>query len=302
MLIPLAPSTLKTGLTAERSRSRSRSITEQRVSLHASHRGSKDIHSKSTDSQTRIFQQPFTKSPKELPVSSSSSEASEDEEPTKSILTRRANLAAGRHKFQPSRKRRPSRPDGIADEEEDESSPYLPFAASSVAHHHVTDPGATLRDGLPSQSNPSRPAQLRRSTIDRPAGKEKAQPVQPLTSSASSSSSGPSGPRTVAGRSQQPATNRRNDAKSRTPLEPRRAAELAAAGLSPLRRPGGGKEGSDGSPSMGSSFSDLDETSVTQSAMEEALMSNMQHGRGMTSRMSTISHALRSRVFDQRGG
>jgi hypothetical protein len=64
---------------------------------------------------------------------------------------------------------------------------------------------------------------------------------------------------------------------------------------------------------MGSSFSDLDgmsptpednvfvlinssDASVTQSALEEALLSNMQHG-GMASRMSTISQALRSRYL-----
>lgn len=38
------------------------------------------------------------------------------------------------------------------------------------------------------------------------------------------------------------------------------------------------------------------DASVTQSALEEALLSNMQHG-GMASRMSTISQALRSRYF-----
>ena len=67
---------------------------------------------------------------------------------------------------------------------------------------------------------------------------------------------------------------------------------------------------------MGSSYSDLDgeyllslsflaplwltstlvDASVTQSALEEALLSNMQHG-GMASRMSTISQALRSRYL-----
>lgn len=40
---------------------------------------------------------------------------------------------------------------------------------------------------------------------------------------------------------------------------------------------------------------DID-ASVTQSALEEALLSNMQHG-GMASRMSTISQALRSRYL-----
>lgn len=63
---------------------------------------------------------------------------------------------------------------------------------------------------------------------------------------------------------------------------------------------------------MGSSFSDLDgevflclhdniltfglDASVTQSALEEALLSNIQHG-GMASRMSTISQAIRSRYL-----
>ncbi|KAJ3494088.1 hypothetical protein NLG97_g4302 [Lecanicillium saksenae] len=53
------------------------------------------------------------------------------------------------------------------------------------------------------------------------------------------------------------------------------------------------QEGSDGTPSMGSSFSDLDDASVTQSALEEALASHM-HGAG--SRFS-ISQAFRSSYF-----
>ncbi|KAF2229049.1 hypothetical protein EV356DRAFT_496582 [Viridothelium virens] len=70
------------------------------------------------------------------------------------------------------------------------------------------------------------------------------------------------------------------------PLSPRHRAELAK--LSPRLQRGA----SDGTPSMGSSFSDLDDTSVTQSALEEALLSNIQNGR-MGSRMSSISQALR---------
>ena len=131
-----------------------------------------------------------------------------------------------------------------------------------------------------------------------------AQAQQPMTSSASSNSSG-LGISAPAARAPPPGGTRRSDIPSRpaVSLSPRRAAELAAAGLSPLRRLGSGRDGSDGSPSMGSSFSDLDEASVTQSALEEALMSNMQHGRNgsVVSRMSTISQALRSRVFDQGG-
>ncbi|KAF1966921.1 hypothetical protein BU23DRAFT_306587 [Bimuria novae-zelandiae CBS 107.79] len=51
------------------------------------------------------------------------------------------------------------------------------------------------------------------------------------------------------------------------------------------------KESSEGAPSMGSSFSDIDDTSISQSALEEALLSNIQHGR-----MSTLSQ-LRSRYL-----
>ncbi|KAJ6114921.1 hypothetical protein N7486_000699 [Penicillium sp. IBT 16267x] len=77
-------------------------------------------------------------------------------------------------------------------------------------------------------------------------------------------------------------------------VSPRRSGEPSR--LSPRKSQTSGRELSDGTPSMGSSFSDLDEASVTQSALEEALMSNMQHG-GMASRMSTISQALRSRYL-----
>ena len=63
--------------------------------------------------------------------------------------------------------------------------------------------------------------------------------------------------------------------------------------LSPQRRRLAKEAGSDGTPSMGSSFSDLDEANVTQSAMEEVLAGEMQ--TGVVSKMSTISQALRSR-------
>ncbi|KAH7057305.1 hypothetical protein B0J12DRAFT_409289 [Macrophomina phaseolina] len=75
-------------------------------------------------------------------------------------------------------------------------------------------------------------------------------------------------------------------------LSPRHRAELAR--LSP--RGGATREGSEGTPSMGSSFSDLDDASITQSALEEQLLSHMQHQGGL-SKMSTISQALRSRYL-----
>ncbi|EAQ89902.1 hypothetical protein CHGG_06521 [Chaetomium globosum CBS 148.51] len=85
------------------------------------------------------------------------------------------------------------------------------------------------------------------------------------------------------------------------PLSPRRTAELAASGRQGgSRAKGASREGSDGTPSMGSSFSDLDDASVTQSALEEALASRMQDGT-IGSRMSviggTIGHAFRSRYL-----
>jgi hypothetical protein len=100
------------------------------------------------------------------------------------------------------------------------------------------------------------------------------------------------------------------------PLSPRRTAELAGRG-SGGKGKGYSRDGSDGTPSMGSSFSDLDgktivhsdfdlclanwiyppDASVTQSALEEALASKMQDGGTIGSRMSTLSQALRSRYL-----
>ncbi|KAJ6446898.1 mitochondrial import receptor subunit or translocase domain-containing protein [Purpureocillium lavendulum] len=80
--------------------------------------------------------------------------------------------------------------------------------------------------------------------------------------------------------------------KGTGPLSPRRTAELA--GRSPGgKAKAGSREGSDGTPSMGSSFSDLDDASVTQSALEDALASQM--NRGAISSRFSISGAFRSR-------
>ncbi|KAL2110026.1 hypothetical protein VUR80DRAFT_1677 [Thermomyces stellatus] len=60
------------------------------------------------------------------------------------------------------------------------------------------------------------------------------------------------------------------------PISPR-AAQLARRSPSGKNKEAS-REGSDGTPSMGSSFSDLDDSSVTQSAMAEALAAGMQDG------------------------
>ncbi|KAF2131914.1 hypothetical protein P153DRAFT_364388 [Dothidotthia symphoricarpi CBS 119687] len=81
-----------------------------------------------------------------------------------------------------------------------------------------------------------------------------------------------------------------DDAAKLAPISPmsppaNHRAELARLG-SP-RAMGLRKEGSEGTPSMGSSFSDIDDAGISQSALEEALLSNMQHGKMSTfSRMS----------------
>ncbi|KAI9819286.1 MAG: hypothetical protein M1827_007443 [Pycnora praestabilis] len=174
--------------------------------------------------------------------------------------------------------------DHFAEDEEDDDDPaFLPFSnppkttttTTTTATTH--DPSATLR-GEPPQPSPER----RRSTNQGP----KLQRPQTTHSSASSAGSGPAVSTESDGAQSQ-------QQRPPGPLSPRRAAELA--GLSPRRRIKA-REGSDGTPSMGSSFSDLDDASVTQSALEEALLSNMQHGN-VASRMSTISQALRSRYL-----
>ena len=97
--------------------------------------------------------------------------------------------------------------------------------------------------------------------------------------------------------------SRNPDQRTPGPLSPRRTAELTGGNVR-------SREGSDGTPSMGSSFSDLDgrlhsppeilisnmltavfvDASVTQSALEEALASQLNRGGG--SRLSTISQAF----------
>ncbi|RAH42374.1 multidomain presynaptic cytomatrix related protein [Aspergillus brunneoviolaceus CBS 621.78] len=225
---------------------------------------------------------PIPKSPtleeEDLTSSESESESEEDER-----VDSRRGL-----RFRPFGKFSTYKP-GLRDEgEEDDDSPaFLPLS-SGPAHtpHHPSgsDLNATLRmneEDVPGVSN-GRPAEQLHIVRKSPTA----------DSSTSSVSSGVP--------ASHPATDRRRHMhQSGGPLSPRRAAELTP--FSPRRSiASAGRETSDGTPSMGSSFSDLDDASVTQSALEEALMSNMQHG-GMASRMSTFSQALRSRYLPGSG-
>ena len=169
--------------------------------------------------------------------------------------------------------------DGDVDEdnEDDDSGGYLPFAAGSRSTK--ADPAATLRTSPGKQAVPPQQAPI-------PKTRPKEPPPESITSSSSSAQQAPSSN----GNSN---TDHATNARNVPPLSPRHRAELEK--LSPRYK----KSGSEGSPSMGSSFSDLDDASVTQSALDDAILSNMQHqsmgmtlGAGMGSRISGLRDAL----------
>ncbi|CZR64050.1 uncharacterized protein PAC_13947 [Phialocephala subalpina] len=220
---------------------------------------------------TSIAIDPPTRSPRPDPLSSpsaassssDSSSSSDDAAPLQSRLLRR-----------PPRFSNKLGQSEDADEDDDEPA-FMPFSSPPETNHH--DPSATLR-GDPRNMGTRRP--VHRKSMDA------------ALQSATSDSSASSTPATNTHTKRQEAMQGRRPAG---PLSPKRTAELA--GRSPgMKGKGRGDPGSEGSPSMGSSFSDLDDASVTQSALEEALASNMQAG-GMASRMSSISQALRSKYL-----
>jgi hypothetical protein len=112
----------------------------------------------------------------------------------------------------------------------------MPFAAAAVAETHH-DPSATLK-GDPGNIGRRGPAHKKSTNV--------AQHSQTSDSSASSTAPVVQRPESLQGTQRQRPTG---------PLSPKRTAELA--GRSPGMK-GRGREGSDGTPSMGSSFSDLD--------------------------------------------
>ncbi|KIW44833.1 uncharacterized protein PV06_03277 [Exophiala oligosperma] len=230
------------------------------------------------------------------------------------------------------------------DDDDDDEPSFLPFAAPSSntseskprrASSSQQDPSATLRGNLHLQTQAAattgRPDVIRRITSERVSSPTVEPPTpiartkqQPDPSSSTSSMSSPTNlsrppsttataavppPRQSSGQqtqsSQSAATTTTTAGNPRPagthPLSPPHRALLLQS--SPRRGPG-----SDTSPSMGSSFSDLDDASVTQSALEEALLSGMGNttmtmpgGGGVAGRVSGISQALRSRYFDARG-
>lgn len=72
-------------------------------------------------------------------------------------------------------------------------------------------------------------------------------------------------------------------------------ASTPASQSSPRRQVSNRHHGAQSSPSMGSSFSDLSDASVTQSALEDQFLSAVGTGGSIVSRMSSISQAFRGR-------
>lgn len=152
------------------------------------------------------------------------------------------------------------------DDDNDSNDGFLPFAAGTTARED--HPSATREVPLRQLATSSRPG-----TAKNKPKEDATSTTDTAASSASSmsrhfSSDGGLEPRQAPG-----------------PLSPHHRAQLAS--LSPRSR----TQGSEGSPSMGSSFSDLDD--ISQSALDDAVLSNMrQGGSTMASRMSTLRDAL----------
>ncbi|KAJ5124154.1 uncharacterized protein N7515_007979 [Penicillium bovifimosum] len=219
-----------------------------------------------------------------------SSSLSEESESDDEIPGRHAPLFKRFGKFSIQRS-------GLRDDEDDEDDTpaFLPLSRDpdhSYQERPAQELSATLR------LDAERAATQRRRPDQQPG------PRMPVTTESSGSSMSSNGPVSLSG------SNRRIGHAPQIITSPQRA---LGSRQNSRKSTTSGRETSDGTPSMGSSFSDLDgmysepedsgfqlidwsDASVTQSALEEALLSNMQHG-GMASRMSTISQALRSRYL-----
>ncbi|KAJ5624379.1 hypothetical protein N7510_000688 [Penicillium lagena] len=224
-------------------------------------------------SVTRQEQRPPTsllRSPplQEEDLTSSSSEESEDEDDTQ-LAPRFKRFG----KFSAHRA-------GLRDDEDEDDDGYTP---AFLPLSRETEPTSRERPAQELSATLRLEEQRRRSTEQQPT------PRIPVTSESSASSASSVGPANLS------QDESRRQSQAMAALGPhQRGGEVPRR--SPRKSTASGREASDGTPSMGSSFSDLDDASVTQSALEEALMSNMQHG-GMASRMSTISQALRSKYL-----
>ncbi|KAI7456625.1 hypothetical protein KC368_g3 [Hortaea werneckii] len=149
---------------------------------------------------------------------------------------------------------------------------------------------ATLKDPLPRRQQHhhySRPQTVQ------PAGEQgkgKAPEPPPTSSEEEPSSSAAS---SVAAQSR-PSNVRSTQDRPPGPISPSRRAQLAS--LSPQSRRDGGSEASpsEGGRSMGSSFSDLEGDSVTQSALESALAEHIREHGSLTQGVGSIASRVGS--------
>ncbi|KAM3530816.1 hypothetical protein MY4038_004752 [Beauveria bassiana] len=190
------------------------------------------------------------------PAESSSGESSEDESsPAQSRIIRR-----------PPRYQENDASYQVDDDGDDESEPAFQPYKSSADQNSASDLASTLR-GDSRTSTKRGNKHLARERIHQ--------------SQRSDSSAGSGAPGAESSKLRRPKSHNSNQKPAQSAPSPSGKGKLSS------------QDGSDGTPSMGSSFSDLDDASVTQSALEEALASHM-HGAG--SRFS-ISQAFRSRYF-----
>ena len=191
-----------------------------------------------------------------------SSSSSSDSDAAISLVPSQAYMRRSRY----AGSKPPLGPLSDADEDQEGSPPFLPFSdVRALTPAHPGDPSATVH--LASQ----------KPTLDRIASSPLPASRPPLAAPTGHSSSSSI------------------KSQSQPQSQSSRSAQNPLSSLSPRQRRIT-REGSEGTPSMGSSFSDLDDASVTQSALEEALANEMNHG-GVASRMSSISQALRSRYL-----
>ncbi|KAL6857773.1 hypothetical protein ACO1O0_005216 [Amphichorda felina] len=232
-----------------------------RIAEQSGRRRLSSIPMSSTPNQMPPAEPPREPSTSPGPAESSSTTSSDDESlPAQSRIIRRPP------RFQQQQDTTNSYTDDEDDESEPAFQPYKPPAAEVKAP--AQDLNSTMRGDGRSSASKRGP---KGSTRD-------PHPNHSQTSDSDASS---------AALVQHPGKSR--DQRAPGPLSPRRTVELS--GKSPIGK--GSREGSDGTPSMGSSFSDLDDASVTQSALEEALASHM--NRGAASSRFSISQAFRSR-------
>lgn len=308
--------------TSTTSASRQRADSATSTGQH-SRRNSRDYdHSSHTYSRRGSTQHAVPRSPRSAqPTSTSTNRESSSEgefSTTQSqILPRRSNPAVTRRPNPAARPQQHDKHSSLTgqvsrqdDNDEEDEDTFLPFSNAvdqssrltlqtprSQASQRNTAERIRYSSQLASQadlpiqdrvSTPAPPSSLQQNTVPRP-------PVQPLASNpkpalaptaSAAAAAAPINPSPrLLRRTQQPQPPQRSTTETRTIENPNPNPSRNIINLKP---------GSDTSPSIGSSFSDLDEESLTRSALEEALLSGMAN--------TTVTTAVRGNRDGDGGG